>query len=895
MAQLAVAGLTSLGVGATAANLIVGIGFTVIGQALQQRKSGEQFSQPEQRTTGSQVPQSFVLGRRQIQGHDMAPWYSHSDQRYRVYIIHLSSFPVTGLDAISVDGTRIAMSDMGGDHAYGVTPTSGDYKDKVWVRFHDGNQTVADPYLVDRFSDHPERPWSTDHIALGNAYVVVTCYGDRDVFSGEPKLAFEVLGIPVYDRRTGETGYSGNSVVLLENILRDVGWGDERWGLKMTSARLPHSQWVTAMNADIAQHEVGYEVFMRSTSGGQRPLDVVDELQVAANARIADFMGDWHIKVGVSALPVMAISATDYLRDLSDSYSPIGSVSESYNAIRLTCTIPANDWESKTLAIRYAPDRDPDEPVNVGDVSGTAILSRQHGGKVARFLARDALRRRLINVPLAEAPELFEAAAVSDEVRGWDAKLFEAAQLVYLGGAWMMQGREIDPTDNGWATPDDLDAADASGELVVLQRRLLDLNALADLSSQGNPIVRLSWDGEAVPYRDVALQFRMAGTTDLIVDETYTAQNGGTVVRHLRGGVEYEYRARGLRRRTAWNGWHTITTSAGGIGLDDLGPDAQAIIDRHDATIATNAAALSQAQLEFLGIALDIAAGDSTAAAHTLLVAQEVGDTDARVSQEIIARADGDTALAGRLDIVEASVGDNYASFQEFVTAYTTQYQAVVGDVTTLTASFNGLEAEVETNATALATIEGYLAATYAIRVSAGGASAGFEIVAADDPINGPQSTIRFDADYIIADGTILYAHIGEAQVDTLTIAGNAVTVPKVQERTTVLTGDGGWQEAHSTTITLTQAGVLLFFWNGQQAYQTQESPGLGMRLFVNGVQEFYRLTDNGNSGIRTDQISFIASKNVSAGTHTVVMEWFGGTTAVTLRQRALVIIGAMR
>ncbi|MEF3837741.1 hypothetical protein P0Q08_08400, partial [Campylobacter jejuni] len=44
---------------------------------------------------------------------------------------------------------------------------------------------------------------------------------------------------------------------------------------------------------------------------------------------------------------------------------------------------------------------------------------------------------------------------------------------------------------------------------------------------------------------------------------------------------------------------------------------------------------------------------------------------------------------------------------------------------------------------------------TYTIRVAAAGAEAGFEMVAADDPIDGPASAIRFRADYLLFEGTI--------------------------------------------------------------------------------------------------------------------------------------------
>ena len=60
-----------------------------------------------------------------------------------------------------------------------------------------------------------------------------------------------------------------------------------------------------------------------------------------------------------------------------------------------------------------------------------------------------------------------------------------------------------------------------------------------------------------------------------------------------------------------------------------------------------------------------------------------------------------------------------------------------------------GTSAWVTDQTSAVATLEGYAAASYVLRVGAGGASAGMEIVAADDPVLGPASTITLSAKHI--------------------------------------------------------------------------------------------------------------------------------------------------
>ena len=117
-----------------------------------------------------------------------------------------------------------------------------------------------------------------------------------------------------------------------------------------------------------------------------------------------------------------------------------------------------------------------------------------------------------------------------------------------------------------------------------------------------------------------------------------------------------------------------------------------------------------------------------------------VGEAEADILDEQIARSDGDTALGQ--------------------------------SITTVSANLAAANAQVQLAANAIATIENYQAATYSIRLKAGGASAGFEMVAADDPINGSASAIRFQADNVLIDGTLFASHVN---VDSFASAGLAV------------------------------------------------------------------------------------------------------------------------
>ncbi|MCJ1901217.1 hypothetical protein MR829_12620 [Paracoccus versutus] len=72
------------------------------------------------------------------------------------------------------------------------------------------------------------------------------------------------------------------------------------------------------------------------------------------------------------------------------------------------------------------------------------------------------------------------------------------------------------------------------------------------------------------------------------------------------------------------------------------------------------------------------------------------------------------------------------------------------------------------------ATVDGIASAGYIMRVKAGGANAGFEMVAANNP-TGPASSIRMNADEIILNGSVKAPHIGAGAVGAEQIQANSI------------------------------------------------------------------------------------------------------------------------
>lgn len=97
-----------------------------------------------------------------------------------------------------------------------------------------------------------------------------------------------------------------------------------------------------------------------------------------------------------------------------------------------------------------------------------------------------------------------------------------------------------------------------------------------------------------------------------------------------------------------------------------------------------------------------------------------------------------------------------------------------------LNVGVDGTSATVTEQSAAITSINGNAAASYVLRLGAGGAAAGLEIVAADDPIGGAVSSFRVDAGNILLNGSVVAAQLAAGSVTADAIAAGAVTANKI-------------------------------------------------------------------------------------------------------------------
>ena len=133
---------------------------------------------------------------------------------------------------------------------------------------------------------------------------------------------------------------------------------------------------------------------------------------------------------------------------------------------------------------------------------------------------------------------------------------------------------------------------------------------------------------------------------------------------------------------------------------------------------------------------------------------------------------------------------------------------------------------------------------------------------------------------------------IADLAVNTLQIAGNAVTIPLVDRYgdsgTTNKTGNGTFQTVASVSITMPYAGWVYVSYFGAQYYAG--SADSVTRLQINALTP----TDTGGSAVQP--VGVVADAvYLAAGTHTITVTWYGSSSNVTLKTRVLYVQGVMK
>ena len=242
--------------------------------------------------------------------------------------------------------------------------------------------------------------------------------------------------------------------------------------------------------------------------------------------------------------------------------------------------------------------------------------------------------------------------------------------------------------------------------------------------------------------------------------------------------------------------------------------------------------------------------------------------TDALAASQLIASATSDQALATARTALQASIDQNAASILNESTARSNADGALATQISQVSAVAGTASANVQSVATAVANINGQLSATQTIKtqvtqngrtylagialgVNANGQTVESQILLSANMvafIDDQSGTIT--TPFVVKNGQtfIAQAFIGTANVDTLQIAGNAVTVPLSAAMSTEIIGASTWQSILSITIPAAASGQNMLGVFSARANYFQLSGDVYFQVLKNGnVFMTFGKTHNGN------------------------------------------------
>ncbi|CAK6475785.1 TipJ family phage tail tip protein [Pseudomonas sp. Nvir] len=288
-----------------------------------------------------------------------------------------------------------------------------------------------------------------------------------------------------------------------------------------------------------------------------------------------------------------------------------------------------------------------------------------------------------------------------------------------------------------------------------------------------------------------------------------------------------------------------------------------------------------------------------------------VGDANAAIQNEAKARADAEGALSKQIQTTEASLGTTNAAVQQVATAQADMKTMLNAQYSVRVQVNNQYGAHVFAGfGIGINSQNGIVQSAFVVnadqfvllnRNGGGGLSSPWSVVGgqtfvADAYIrNGSIGRAKIADAAIgtanIEDGAIKAAKIGVAEVDTLRIRGNAVTVPvSASSPGNVLgAGVGQWQNLVAVGIQMDEGGFILAQYGCYQGF------GSGIRKYqfqmdINGI-----VIAEGGGDWADGFPNLKGSIGVGPGFFVVTVKWWGENTGVGVRNHNLFAMGTKR
>jgi putative tail protein len=461
----------------------IGIGLIAASLAGKGQGKSDPFSIKGQISAGGNVPRSFMLGPSLTAG--SLVWHSEwgkagkTPNAYYTQVIALSDVPVAGLNRVFVNGAAVTLDAVAGTNGRAVLEYRVEGKDHQWIRFHDGNQTTADPFLTGTVSPLAVRPYEATRIGTGIAYAVVTTLVNQKLFTGFPSFKFVLDGVPLYDISRDSTqggagaqrwddrstwGGDGDALPAVQayNLTRGITVnGVWIYGLQgVSAARIPAAHWIAQIEkcrAPIAAAS-GFEPAYRSAGEvfcGDELGRTFERILTTCSGRYSEIAGAYKIFLGAPDAAVFAFTDGDIISTAPQSMTPFNGLADRVNGITGTYPSPDEGYVARATPPIYRPDYEAEDGGRRLLVS-VSLDFVPFEEQAQRLMATELAAARRARRHTLTLPARFYRAEPGDVVswvsvrNGYTEKLFRIDGVLDLPNCDVMVDlTEVDPADHG--------------------------------------------------------------------------------------------------------------------------------------------------------------------------------------------------------------------------------------------------------------------------------------------------------------------------------------------------------------------------------------------------------------------------------------------------------------
>lgn len=378
------AGTFLAGLTAAALQIAAGIGISLIAKSLAGEPEKAKFGVQSRLQGGDDVPRSILFGFNCTSGSLV---YGNTwgvvdglPNAYLTQVIALADYPIRELLAVEVNGASVTLEGTpDASMGYPVAEFRKNGIAHMWVKFYDGTQTSADPFLVSSVSS-AAYPYTSDRVGLGIPYVIVTSMAHQredseedPLFSGGfPTFKFVTNGAKLYDISKDTTaGGSGTHrwdnpatwggdgdflpAVQIYNLLRGIRFGGEwLYGLQsLPEKRLPQADWVAVINKCRVSIDGPDGLEPTYRTGGEIQVGAqikfsIEAILTGCQGRLTEIGGVYKLHVGEPGTPVVSIEDGDIISTSEQVFTPFLALEDTINGIQAKYPNPAESWNTKT-------------------------------------------------------------------------------------------------------------------------------------------------------------------------------------------------------------------------------------------------------------------------------------------------------------------------------------------------------------------------------------------------------------------------------------------------------------------------------------------------------------------------------------------------------------------